>query len=353
MKAIIMAGGFGTRLRPLTMTLPKPMVPLLNRPMMEHIVRLLKNHGFRDLTSLLYFHPEAISSYFGDGSASNISMNYIRAEADFGTAGSVRNATEQMNIKERIVIISGDVLTDFDLTDAIAFHEEKKAVATIVLTRVKNPLQYGVVITSDDGHIERFLEKPSWGEVFSDTINTGIYILEPEAFERIPYKREFDFSKDLFPMLLEERAGLFGYIAQGYWRDIGNLGEYHEAHLDALASRVRIESSGLPVKNAIVEEGSMVEGVEFFGFNVVGKNVKIAPGVKLLNCVIGDGCTIHGGSRLDHTVLWKNVEIGERTQLSYDVICNDAKIGTNAHLHEFVYMGERCVIGDRAEIMPN
>src|ERR1043165_1697341 len=229
MKAIIMAGGFGTRLRPLTMTLPKPMVPLLNRPMMEHIVRLLKNHGFRDLTSLLYFHPEAISSYFGDGSASNISMNYIQAEADFGTAGSVRNATEQLNIKERIVIISGDVLTDFDLTDAIAFHEEKKAIATIVLTRVKNPLQYGVVITGDDGRIERFLEKPSWGEVFSDTINTGIYILEPEAFKRIPYKREFDFSKDLFPELLEERAGLYGYIAQGYWRDIGNLGEYHEA----------------------------------------------------------------------------------------------------------------------------
>ncbi len=353
MKAIIMAGGFGTRLRPLTMTLPKPMVPLLNRPMMEHIVKLVKNHGFNDITSLLYFHPDAISSYFGDGSSFGVSMDYIRAEADYGTAGSVRNATESMDVKERILIISGDVLTDFNLSEAIAFHEERQSIATIVLTRVKNPLQYGVVITGDDGKIERFLEKPSWGEVFSDTINTGIYILEPEAFERIPYKREFDFSKDLFPMLLEEHAGLYGYIASGYWRDIGNLGEYHEAHLDALASRVRIESAGLPVRNAIIEEGALTEGVEFFGFNVIGKNAKIAPGVKLLNCVIGEGCVIHGGSRIDHTVLWKNVEIGERTQLSYDVICNDSTIGVGAHLHEFIYMGEKCEIEDGVEIMPN
>ncbi|MBS1904168.1 MAG: NTP transferase domain-containing protein [Bacteroidetes bacterium] len=353
MKAIIMAGGFGTRLRPLTMHLPKPMVPLMNRPMMEHIVRLLKQHGFHDLTSLLYFHPDAITSYFGDGMPFGVSMHYVKAEADYGTAGSVRNATEQLGINERILIISGDVLTDFDLTQAIKYHEEKGAIGTIVLTRVKNPLQYGVVITDEGGRIERFLEKPSWGEVFSDTINTGIYILEPEAFNRIPYKREFDFSKDLFPMLLEEHAGLYGYIAEGYWRDIGNLGEYHEAHLDALASRVRIQSAGTPVKNAMIESGAMTEGVEFYGFNVIGKNAKVAPGVKLLNCVIGADCVIHGGSRIDHTVMWNSVEIGERTQVSYDVICNDTTIGSGAHVHEFVYMGERCSIGDGAEVMPN
>ena len=232
-----MAGGFGTRLRPLTINLPKPMVPLVNKPIMEHIVNLLKEHGFNNLTSLLFFHPEAITSYFGDGSAFGVTMKYTRAEADYGTAGSVRNATEQHEIKERILIISGDILTDFDLSAALKFHAEKKAKATIVLTRVKNPLQFGVVITEEDGRIARFLEKPSWGEVFSDTINTGIYILEPEAFERIPYRREFDFSKDLFPLLLEEHSGLYGYVAEGYWRDIGNLIEYHEAHLDVLAGK--------------------------------------------------------------------------------------------------------------------
>ncbi|MFI5265036.1 MAG: nucleotidyltransferase family protein, partial [Candidatus Kapaibacterium sp.] len=161
MKAIIMAGGFGTRLRPLTINLPKPMVPLLNKPMMEHIVSLLESHGFRSLTSLLYFQPESIVSHFGDGSAFGVRMQYTRSEADYGTAGSVRNATEEHGIKERILIISGDVLTDFDLTAALAFHEKKKAKATIILTQVKNPLQYGVVITEEDGRIARFLEKPS------------------------------------------------------------------------------------------------------------------------------------------------------------------------------------------------
>ncbi len=352
MKAIIMAGGFGTRLRPLTMHLPKPMVPLLNKPMMEHIVRLLKAHDFRDMISLLFFHPEAISSYFEDGSKFGINMNYVRAEADYGTAGSVRNATEQYNIKERIIIISGDVLTDFDLTDAIAYHEAKKAKATIILTRVKNPLQFGVVITGDDGKVERFLEKPSWGEVFSDTINTGIYILEPEVFELIPYKRDFDFSKDLFPMLLEQDAGLYGYIAPGYWRDIGNLGEYHEAHLDALGGRVKIDSEGIHQENAIIGEGSLVEGVEFFGFNVIGKNVKIAPGVKLLNCVVGDDCVIHGGSRMDNSIFWDGVDIGERVNMSHTVLCSKTKIGADAMVHEHVFMGEGCEIGEGAEVMP-
>lgn len=352
MKAIIMAGGFGTRLRPLTMHLPKPMVPLLNKPMMEHIVELLSAHNFRDITSLLFFHPEAISSYFEDGTKFGINMNYVRAEADYGTAGSVRNATEQYKINERIIIISGDVLTDFDLTTAIKYHEEKKAKATIVLTRVKNPLQFGVVITADDGKIERFLEKPSWGEVFSDTINTGIYILEPEVFEKIPYKRDFDFSKDLFPMLLEEDAGLYGYIAPGYWRDIGNLGEYHEAHLDALAGRVLLHSEGKKIENAIVGNGSLVEGVQFFGMNIIGNNVKVAPGVKLLNCVVGDNCIIHGGARMDNSVFWDDVEIGERVNMSHAVICNGTKIAPEVLVHEQVFMGELCEIGEGAEIMP-
>lgn len=280
-------------------------------------------------------------------------MAHVRADADYGTAGSVKNATQQLGINERILIISGDVLTDFDLTDALAFHEQKKAIATIVLTRVKNPLQYGVVITGDDGRIERFLEKPSWGEVFSDTINTGIYILEPEAYERIPYKREFDFSKDLFPLLLEEREGLYGYIATGYWRDIGNLGEYHEAHLDALAGRVKAEASGKKTDTAVIDVGAVVEGVQFFGFNIIGKNAWIAPGVKLLNCVIGEGAIIQGGVRMDNCVLWDNVTIGERVYMSHAVLCTGTKIGSDAKIHEHVYMGERCEIGEGAEVMQN
>ena len=192
MKAVIMAGGFGTRLRPLTCNTPKPMVPLMNKPMMEHIVALLTAHGITDLIGSLFYQPEVITGYFGDGKSFGVTMGYVRAESDYGTAGSVRNATYGMG--ERILVISGDVLTDFDLTAALRFHESKGARATIVLSHAKNPLQFGVVITAQDGKITRFLEKPSWGEVFSDTINTGIYILEPDVLDLIPYREEYDFS---------------------------------------------------------------------------------------------------------------------------------------------------------------
>src|SRR5687768_1616049 len=242
MKAVIMAGGFGTRLRPLTSNVPKPMAPMVNRPMMYHIVEILKALGIRDITSLLYYSPEAITGYFGDGSAFGVTMRYVQAEADFGTAGSVRNAAEFLD--ERFIIISGDVLTDIDLAKAIAYHESKGSKATIVLTRVPDPLAFGVVMTNDEGRITRFLEKPQWGEVFSDTINTGIYILEPEVLDLIPFKKDFDFSKDLFPHMLREGMGLFGYIAEGYWRDIGNLNEYQTAHLDVLRGKARVNVPG-------------------------------------------------------------------------------------------------------------
>lgn len=320
---------------------------------MQHIVNLLKEHSMTDLTSLLFFQPEAITSYFGDGSAYGVRMQYTRAEADYGTAGSVRNATEQHGIKERILIISGDVLTDFDLSAAIKFHEEKKAKATVVLTRVKNPLQFGVVITEPDGKIARFLEKPSWGEVFSDTINTGIYILEPEAFERIPYRREYDFSKDLFPLLLEEDAGLYGYVASGYWRDIGNLIEYHEAHLDALGGTVQLSTSGTRTECAVIEEGAEVEGAEFYGMNIIGKNVKIARGAKVINSVIGDGSVIAGGAMIQDTVLWDCVAVDELAYINHAVICSNCVIGAEAKVHEHVFMGERCQVGEKAEIMQN
>ena len=185
MKAVIMAGGFGTRLRPITCNIPKPMVPVANIPMMEHILNLLKKFNLTRILSILYFQPEVITKYFGNGSDFGVEMDYVMATADFGTAGSVKNSEKKLQ-DESFIIISGDVLTDFDLEAAIEFHNSRKAMATMVLTRVTNPLEFGVVIAAEDGRIIRFLEKPSWGEVFSDTINTGIYILEPEVLAHIP-----------------------------------------------------------------------------------------------------------------------------------------------------------------------
>src|SRR5215203_4138527 len=208
MKAVIMAGGQGTRLRPLTSDQPKPMIPIVNLPCMEHIVELLKRHGFTDIAVTLQFLPDEIRDYFGDGSDWGVNMSYSVEDAPAGTAGSVKMAEQQLGLEgERLLIISGDALTDADLSRLVEFHEEKGSEATMVLKSVENPLDFGIVITEEDGRISRFLEKPAWGQVFSDTVNTGIYLLEPSATSEIPdpEEGEYDFSKELFPKLLDAR----------------------------------------------------------------------------------------------------------------------------------------------------
>ncbi|HET6273731.1 MAG TPA: sugar phosphate nucleotidyltransferase [Bacteroidota bacterium] len=353
MKAVIMAGGFGTRLRPLTCKTPKPMVPLMNKPMMHHIVDLLRKHGINDIICTLFYSPDAITSYFGDGSQFDVKMVYVKAETDYGTAGSVRNATKGIN--KRILVISGDVLTDFDLTAAIRFHESKKAKATLVLTHATNPLAFGVVITREDGKITRFLEKPSWGEVFSDTINTGIYILEPEVLEMIPYREDHDFSKDLFPLLLRQDAGLFGYVSDGYWRDIGNLNEYQEAHIDALLGRVIVNFGGKRIGVMHVGEGTSFQPdrIQVTGTVLIGRNCTIADDVKLSNTVIGDNCVIGPGTILRNAVLWNDVVIGHSSELTSDVVCAKCSIGEKTVIAENVFIGDSCSIGRKAQLSAN
>jgi mannose-1-phosphate guanylyltransferase/phosphomannomutase len=353
MKAVIMAGGFGTRLRPLTCNTPKPMVPLMNKPMMAHIVALLRTHGITDLLASLYYQPEVISSYFGDGSKFGVTMRYVRADADYGTAGSVRNGT--YGTHERIMVISGDVLTDFDLTAAVRYHESRKAKATIVLTHAKNPLQYGVVITDADGKITRFLEKPSWGEVFSDTINTGIYILEPDVLEMVPYREDYDFSKDLFPMLLRQDAGLYGYVAGGYWRDIGNLNEYQDAHIDALSGAVKVDIEGTKTGATYIGEGTRVPdtAMSVSGTVVIGRNCSLGEGVILSNAVIGDNCVIGPGTRITNSVIWNDVVIGHSVELSYDVIGTRCSIGEKTVIAENAFISDGCWIGRNARLSAN
>lgn len=351
-KAVIMAGGFGTRLRPLTIGVPKPMVPLANRPLMEHIVNVLTRHDITDVLSVLYYQPDSITSHFKDGSEFGVSMEYVLAAADFGTAGAVRNAAE--HLRQRFIIISGDVLTDFDLSKAIAFHEEKKALATILLTEVPNPLAYGIVLTKPDGRIERFLEKPSWGEVFSDTINTGIYIFEPEALDLIPFQREFDFSKDLFPLMLERGLPLYGYVAKGYWRDIGNLNEYQKAVQDVLEQKVQVNISGRREGNIVMGKGSTVAATATLnGFVVLGKNTVIGENAQITNSIIGDNVGIDSAARVESSVVWNNVTIGSHSDLSGDVICNDTVIADNVTIEENVFIAEHCSIGAHAELRSN
>src|SRR5438067_3514750 len=270
MKAVVMAGGEGTRLRPLTSNQPKPMVPIVGKPCMEHILELLKEHGLTDVIVTVAFLPQAIRSYFGEGDTLGMSIGYSVEESPLGTAGSVRLAVKQLD--ETFLVISGDALCDVDLSALVAFHKEREAAVTIGLKSVDNPLEFGIVVTDEEGRIERFLEKPSWGQVFSDTINTGIYVLEPEVLRHIPTDRPYDFSKELFPYLLEMGRPLYGYVMDGYWQDIGNLDQYRQANFDALDERARLDIPGIRLRGNVrlgegveVDDLAAIEGPPFIG----------------------------------------------------------------------------------------
>jgi mannose-1-phosphate guanylyltransferase/phosphomannomutase len=226
--------------------------------MMEHIVSLLRRHGVTDIVVTVAFLPNAIRSYFGDGSELGVRMVYATEETPLGTAGSVRNARDELD--ERFLVISGDVLTDIDLTAVVEFHQKSSALATLALCSVDNPLEFGIVITREDGSVERFLEKPGWGQVFSDTINTGIYVLEPEIFDLIPEGRSVDFSSEVFPAALEAGKPVFGYVADGYWEDVGTTAAYLKAHQDILDGKVEVDMTGFELRPGVwLGKGSSVD----------------------------------------------------------------------------------------------
>ncbi|MFQ5799973.1 MAG: sugar phosphate nucleotidyltransferase, partial [Bacteroidota bacterium] len=353
MKAVTMAGGFGTRLRPLTCNLPKPMVPMMNKPMMQHLLELLRSHHIHDVVATVFFHPEIITRYFDDGSGFRMRIQYVRSDADYGTAGGVRNAAALLS--ERFIIISSDILTDIDLTKAIRFHEERKAQATIVLSHSKDPLQYGIVITRDDGSVSRFLEKPSWGEVFSNTVNTGIYILEPEILQLVPHREEFDFSKDLFPLMIERGMALYGYIADGYWRDIGNLNEYQEAHFDCLEGRVKIDWRSQDGGSVSVGKDTVLKTQKenLRGAILIGKNCVVEENVKIYNSVIGDHSVIGRGSVVRNSVIWNDVSVGILAEISSSIVATKCSIAERSTIGENVFIGHTCIIGREARLAPN
>ncbi len=323
---------------------------------MEHIVDLLKENSITDLTALLYFQPETITGYFGDGKKFGANFDYVTATSDLGTAGAVAAAMRGVEGDHTTLVISGDVLTDINISEAIEFHKKKKAIATIVLTRVDNPLAFGIVITDDNGRITRFLEKPGWGEVFSDTINTGIYILDPEVLDYLPEGEEFDFSKDLFPILLKEDKPIFGCVAEGYWKDVGSLDEYRQANMDILEGRVHVNIPGEPVAGKDVWTGSDTR-VDFTssleGRVVIGDNCKIEADTRIVNTSIGSNVTIEEGAVIIDSVLWDGIKIGRGASLHENVIGHKTEIGSGAHLAENVVVSDDCVIGRNATVKPN
>ena len=351
MKAVIMAGGFGTRIQPLTSSVPKPMIPLMNRPIMLHIVELLKKHQITDLVLLLYHQPHIIKNFFRDGADLGVKITYVTPLEDMGTAGAVKYAEKYLD--ERFLIISGDLLTDFNLKKLIDFHEENKSLATITLTSVKDPLQFGVVITDKSKRVTQFLEKPGWGEVISDTINTGIYVLEPEVLKFIPPGENFDFSQDLFPALLDKGEAMFGYPAKGYWRDIGNTDSYREAHHDIFRGKVnvRIDEAKQDLVGKDLRIGADVKldnAALLEGTVVIGDNCQVRGGSNIKDSVIGRNCTIEAGVKLTRCVIWDNVYIKRGAKLNDCVLCNNVSVGSGVMMEEGVIIAEDTSIGEES-----
>lgn len=351
MKAIVLAGGFGTRIQPLTNSIPKPMLPILNRPMMEHIIVKLRDElNITQIAVMLFFKPEIIKNHFKDGEDWGVEITYYQPDDDYGTAGAIAFARDFLD--ETFIIVSGDLVTNFDFKKIKAFHEHKKSKLTITLTSVENPLQFGVVIANKKGEIEKFLEKPSWGEVFSDTINTGIYVLEPEIMDYIPFGENFDFAKDLFPKLMRENITLWGCSMQGYWRDVGNPESYREVYKDIYKQEVLLPFKGTkqvtPTAIIYTQEGVEIDPkVRLKGVVVIGKNTKIYEGVTLENVCIGSCSKIKKHVELIDCVVWNDVSINTKTKLKNAVICNNNRIEEEVKASLGVIIAENCEINKK------
>ena len=348
-----MAGGEGTRLRPLTSNQPKPMVPIVGKPCMEHILELLREHGMTDVIVTVAFLPQAIRSYFGEGETLGMSIGYSVEESPLGTAGSVRLAGKQLD--DTFLVISGDALCDVDLGALVAFHKERNAAVTIGLKSVENPLEFGIVVTDDEGRIERFLEKPSWGQVFSDTINTGIYVLEPEVLRHVPTDRPYDFSKELFPYLLEMGRPLYGFVLDGYWQDIGNLDQFRQANFDALDERVRLNLPGIRIRGNIwLGEGVEVADLDQLeGPALIGNYCRVAPDATVGQySVLSNTVTLRERTRTTRSVIDQSTHIGRSSLIEGAILGRSCDIRAHVRIHEGVAVGDEVTIGAESVIMP-
>ncbi len=351
MKAVVMAGGEGSRLRPLTINRPKPMVPLADRPVMAHIFELLKLHGITEIIVTVQYLASIIQDFFGDGSALGLNITYSVEETPLGTAGSVKNAEDLL--QEPFLVISGDALTDINLSNIINYHNEKQSLVTVALKRVDNPLDYGVVIMQENGCIKQFLEKPSWGEVFSDTVNTGIYIIDPKVFNYFQRGQNVDWSKDIFPLLLQEGENLFGYVTDGYWTDIGTIEAYIRATADYLHGRVQLPRFGTHIGGDIWVGGEyeIAPDARLYGPIFLGHGVKIKGAVTIHGpSVIRDYNIVDTQATIDRSIIWRNSYIGERAELRGAIVTRQSNIKSRALLFEGAVVGDYTIVNAGAVI---
>jgi NDP-sugar pyrophosphorylase family protein len=351
MKAILLAGGKGTRLRPLTIHTPKPIVPIFNRPFLHYQLDLLKQVPEIDEVILsLNYQPRRIEEIFGDGSERGLGIRYVVEPAPLGTAGAVRYAGE--SIRESVVVFNGDVLTEVDLAAVIRLHRERKAKATIVLTPVANPTAYGLVETDGQGNIQRFLEKPKADEISCDTINAGIYVLEPDTFDRIPKDTPWSIERSFFPSLIERGETFIAYIYRGYWIDIGTPQKYMQVHYDIMDGRYKAgpfagAAAGAWISpQARVEDGAIIEGPCWVDEGVVVKaGARLGP-----YSVVGHQCHIEEHALIEQSIVWANCRISQEAVVRRSIVGRNCHIGRNALVEDGVVLGDKSVVTDYSRL---
>jgi NDP-sugar pyrophosphorylase family protein len=325
MKAMIMAAGVGSRLMPMTSDIPKPMIPVANRPLMENTVKLLSQYGTKEIIANLHYHGDVIRNYFADGSAWGVNLVYSPEEELMGTAGGVRRC--DWFLDDTFVVISGDALTDINLGRLLTEHKRCGALATIALKPVDDVEQFGVVVTDETGRIIQFQEKPKTEEALSRTANTGIYIFEPEIFKMIPKGEFYDFGKQLFPYLVKAAAPFYGISIDEYWCDVGNIKTYRQANADVINGQVMVPYAG--------------ELIRDYGQSILllGEGASLGPDVQIKGqVVIGPGCQIGAGASLENSVLWNDTVVGQMA------IIKDAVIGSVCNIGEGVILGPDSVV---------
>lgn len=342
-----MAAGYGTRLEPLTLAVPKPMVPIVNKPTMLHNIELLKKYGIKRLVTNIHYHPEQIVNYFSDGGEFGVNLSYSYEEKLLGTAGGVkRMATIVEEVDDTFLVLSSDALTDINLKKIIEFHKSKKALATIALFPIEDVEHFGVVEIDKYNRILSFQEKPKAHEARSNLVNTGIYVFEPEILDFIPSDSFYDFGKELFPKLVRENRAVYGYEMIEYWSDVGNLNAYIQANYDAMEGKARIIISGKKASTCVW----------------IGKNCEIDPSVKFEGCVIiGDRCEIRKNSYIKDSVVGNMSVIGMESEVIGSIVWSDSflykrskiknsVIGSWCHIDEGVEIKSNCIISNRCKI---
>ena len=343
MKAVILAGGEGSRLRPLTLGRPKPMTPLFGKPVLGHILDLLRRHGITDIAVTLRYLPAVVTDYFGDGREAGVRLTYFTEDVPLGTAGGVKRCMDFLG-EEDFLVISGDAVCDLDLTAFMALHQSRRGVASLALCRRAEPLEYGLVRTDDASRITGFVEKPGWGQVDTELVNTGIYILSRRAMDHVPEGEEFDFGKDLFPRLLAGGETLCGWEIPGYWQDMGDCGAYLDSAIDALEGKVELDLTA--------GAGQVPAGVELRRPCWVGRRVSLAPGsIVGPYAVLGEGTTVETGAVVQRSVLL-GAHVGEGAEVTGAILCKGAVVRRRAMVGTGAVLGEEAVAEDEAIVAP-